>query len=478
LRFIQEFIDLMVPHKHLAKPVEYDEVREHCQRATQKVAFDAANMDPRDIDEGRTEVFVKAESYDDVKDPRIISNTRGPQKPRYAAFVYRVAEVLRNCPWYAFGKTPVEIAGRVAEICEAAQNVAKTDFSRMDGRVSKRARLFEQMFMLALFDKLYHVELLALLGSQHTRRAVTTFGVKYDTFWARLSGSHETADFNSLLNALIAFISFRLMGHDAGTAFALLGIYAGDDGLSANVDPSIYADAAARMDQVLDIELVKRGDPGVAFLAREYGPYAWHGQPDSMCDFKRSLLKIHVTTSLPPNISPLQKLGEKLIGLHLSDPNTPFIKELVSVFRIVHSDWFPKFPDMQLKIAGWWAQYDADVQYPNENVADWMSDVIRKQLPDFNATRFLAWVADVQAGRASILSAPVCSDDPPKPKPKKDVVINNDVLKPDSKKICRAFLSAGGCKFKDCKYQHLARVDKPCKYGDACKHKDGCIFKH
>ena len=173
-----------------------------------------------------------------MTDPRAISQIEGPVKLAYSQFIYALSDALKGFEWYAFGKTPRKIAERIAQLCFRAESHAdNTDYSRQDGRVNEVVRLFERMLMLALFHPSFHVEMLKLMRSQTGLRARTTFGVKYDTGYARASGSPETSAFNTILNAFIAYLAFRMTRVDGRylkpeEAWARLGIYGGDDSLT------------------------------------------------------------------------------------------------------------------------------------------------------------------------------------------------------------------------------------------------------
>jgi len=102
--------------------------------------------------------FLKAEVYGigSVKDPRIITTGNGKDKLCFSQYCYRLADVLKGEAWYAFGKTPLQVAERVADICEHSESVVLTDFSRMDGRVNNVSRMLVKAVMLRMFRPEYH----------------------------------------------------------------------------------------------------------------------------------------------------------------------------------------------------------------------------------------------------------------------------------------------------------------------------------
>ena len=82
-----------------------------------------------------------------------------------------------------------------------------------------------------------------------------------------------------------------------------------------------------------------------------------------------------------------QKLYDKSFAYHLSDLNTPIIGAFVK--RVLQI-----YPRLQFKnVTNMWnVVTDACVQYPNQNT-DWAWEVVTRDMPDFDVSRFLSWVA-------------------------------------------------------------------------------------
>jgi len=137
-------------------------------------------------------------------------------------------------------------------------------------------------------------------------------------------------------------------------------------------------------------DVVKRGDIGVSFLSRNYSNRVWWNDPSSMCDIRRTLLKVHLTGR--GYTDALDKLVTKAFCLSLTDGNTPIVKEYVSkVFALC--------PDHVLSLKhsfertgehSWWAQYDESVQFPNNNDSGWMDVEVQAAFPEINRTEFQA----------------------------------------------------------------------------------------
>lgn len=207
IKCMEEFLEFLIPDPGQLHPVSAEEVRNRQSRPSQRrIIEDAEFRDPDDV----VKSFMKCESYSGPNDPRLISTIDGVRKVSYSAVMYAAADVLKSAEWYAFGKTPLEIAFRVAAILRDKTRAVNTDFSRFDGRLSQILRDLELMFLLRAFRSCYHVRLDELHKSQYNLKAFATFGTMYETGTARASGSPETACFNSLANGFVAYLTRRL----------------------------------------------------------------------------------------------------------------------------------------------------------------------------------------------------------------------------------------------------------------------------
>lgn len=409
-----EFAKLMFPEKGVLVPQGVELVYARQARPTQRALLNAA------ISMGHNvvrvlKVFLKREAYSGPKDPRIISTVNPSDKLHYSRFLYSLSDYLKSCEWYAFGRTPVEVANKVAALCVSSTKWAvNTDFSRFDGRVSPAIRHFERVVMMRAFHKDYHSEMHDLMRSQFGLCAYSTFGVGYEQGTARASGSAETSAFNSMANAFVAYMALRGT-RERGVyltpqkAYDRLGIYGGDDGLTMDVSPAVYTNAAIRIGQKLECEPVERGSFGVKFLARIYGPEVWFGDTNSCCDLPRQLAKFHCTAVLPSTVTPLQRMVEKSMGFYLMDRHTPIIGPLVSkVVQRMHVDT-EKAPDEWARnVRPWASQCDLAAQYPNRP-CDWFDTYLHSVLPNFDVGLFNEWLEAVQEPE-QLLSPPLCCE--------------------------------------------------------------------
>lgn len=442
LLVIEEFIDRLFPQSGLLHPVEYETVVERQSRPSQRrLLVDAENTVAM---KRRIKSFVKNEPYPEPKAPRMISQINTHDKVEYSQLTYALCDWMHDAPsasWYAFAKKPREIAEEIAAICADADYVIKTDFSRFDGRVSSLLRHLERQVLLRAFGPQYHGRILEIHRSQYTLPAISKNGVAYDTIYARNSGSPETSLFNSIANAFVNFLAFRMMHAgssylQADAAYGRLGIYGGDDGLTANLPPALFNKAAASVGQSAKTEKVRRGELGVMFLARCYGPNVWYGDANSCCDVARQVAKFHTSVTLPPSISPLEKLVTKLRAFALTDANTPVFRTWIRAVE----DWLAAHTDaaaaLEAKIAGhevllatikpWGVQEhpDASVQYPNED-SGWMEQVLDDGMPGFDLARFESWCANMTS--IDVLSPPICWT-APKPDVKDFYIVGDEAI--------------------------------------------------
>nr|APG76470.1 hypothetical protein [Hubei noda-like virus 3] len=394
---MDEFIQLLLMgEKHFLSPCSVADVYEKQDRPTQRRILDRAQHENSNSIAAN---FGKKEAYGKPTDPRMITTINPKDKLEYSQFIYPLADMLKKHDWYAFGKSPAETAQRVADICQSAEfNAGITDFSRMDGNVDSRARTLEKRLMARAFKYEFIPKLLALMRKQYNLRGVTKFGFKYETGWARSSGSAETSAFNTILNAFIAYLGYRKT-MDINKAWEMLGIYGGDDGLSKDMVVDHMSSAAARMGQTLTCEVVERSAFGISFLSRHYGPNVWTGDTNSCCDILRQLSKFHLTVQLPSNISPAQKLLEKSYAFSLTDTNTPIIGEFVT--RAL--DLWPKRLTFDNALNIWGIEENKSRQYPN-TYQSWMDDLVTKQLPNFHRDNFSSWLHTTD--KVSIMRCP------------------------------------------------------------------------
>jgi hypothetical protein len=464
IQYTQEFIELLIPHDeaHKCVPVDMDEVYDRQNRPAQRRLIDEGAFYGPDLAKKREiNPFMKAEAHAEVKPPRNISVINPSDKINYSCYIYALSELFKkNAPWYAFGKTPVEIARRVSQVCSGAQtHCANSDLSRFDGRLSAAFRYLERVFLLRAFDCSGDLasKIVDLHSSQFGLRGRGKYGTSYDSGFSRLSGSPETALFNSLANAFIVYVTFRKCNVSKLASWSRLGIYGGDDGLTADLHIAKYIEVAASLGMKTTTEKVAKGELGIKFLARMYSPDVWNGSLASCCDMKRQLSKFHATTKLPSNVTCDLKLIEKARGFFLSDHNTPVIGELarkvmqlttvssngdevVSSYLNAGEDLVfdsgtmaniaarPVIDDYSSRLVRNYASLaDPKDQYPNED-SGWMEDLLLREIPTFSFSRLRDHLARVTT-LTELRSCPLCAE-PERPKTSVPVIVQEERVEP------------------------------------------------
>ena len=382
-RLMAEFVEHLIPEPYQASPVSEDFVREKQARPAQKTILDrAVNLGPHF--KNRIQAFPKKETATKFGPLRLISPVGDKLKLDLSKFSYVLTEHLKGVNAYAFGKTPPEIAAAVASVCASAESVLTTDFSKMDGHTAPACRDLERMVLLRLFSREYHEELVELHNKTVGQKAYLPFDISYNTGFARCSGEPPTSAFSTIINLFIIYCAYRNSGMQSKLAWKSTmegSIAGGDDGIVRNLSAEVITKAAERVGQVLTSDSFSRGDPGVNFLSRFYGPGVWYGDVNSMCDLKRQLAKFHTSHNLPVTIHPSVKLKEKCLSFVRTDANTPIIGQfckdaLVALMREGVDVTSGKHNKYGLRT--YWSLKETN--FPNE-FGDWMNDLAMEQLP-------------------------------------------------------------------------------------------------
>jgi len=429
-----EFVELLIPEPNQIDPVDVDFLYDQQSKPTQRRILET--LLPGDYIKRVVAAFVKKETYGELKAMRLISQICGNDKAAYSLFIYAFTEkVLKHQPWYAFGKTPQQIALRIAEVCGlAVEDVSNSDFSKFDGHGSNLMRELEALVLNRAFRHQYKEEVLKLHRTQYGLKAFVQTPdpmdlVTYDSEEARLSGSPETSSFNGVVNAFVSYLQFRLNRPDGTSlsplaAWKKLGMYGGDDGLTADVHISNYIRAAQMIGQVLTVDKVKKHCIGVKFLARVYSPDVWSGDVNTCCDLPRQLTKLHVTVQLGHGVTPLMKLLEKCRAYWLTDKNTPILGDFVRKARFLLNGEFVANPQTA-PMRAWCTSFSEESQYRNEP-ADWMMEYVHSVMPNCDFKRFMTWLEKVNSLHA--LLTPPLLQEPTEAKPKSTVVINGELV--------------------------------------------------
>lgn len=424
LNTIDEFVAFVSPRAHELVPVGLDELMENQSTPSQRsILNNATGMVFAMCNKVLS--FVKKEAYASPNDPRVISTLQPLIKHDYSMYIYAAAKTIASHPWYAFAKPPIELSARVVEVVSDAQTAAVTDFSRYDGRMDYIARLVEKCFLLRTFARQYHNDILELHEHTYKLQGIGRFGTRYETNYARNSGVTDTAAFNTLINAFVNYLAIRMerrgdgtfsSPEEAWTRLCRTGLFGGDDGLVADPAPTLPK-AAAMLHHKLTIDIIPRGQLGITFLARVFGPDVWYGDNASMCDLPRQLAKFHTSPNLPANVTPLMKIAEKARSFHLTDANTPIIGPFVT--RVCELTLSRPDDSALDGIRRWGDDVERDLQWPNPP-RDWYFEVARQGLPGLSYSRFVRYVREMDA--RNMLSPPLLMEVPRHPTKARGVV--------------------------------------------------------
>jgi hypothetical protein len=407
--FASEFAEMMVP-KELAgriEPYGNDQVMSKQTRPNQKQLFQrylGGEGGPHE----QLRCFIKKEPYNGCADPRVITPVDVATKIEYLGFIHAFCdEVAKKAKWYASGMTPNTIATRVAGICSnAEESITPSDYSRFDGHVQPIVRIAAKACLIRAF-KPEHKDRLLRLYNGVTKRRANLDGVKYDIGFCQASGSPDTSVAASIENAFMHYVAFRKMGLSQKKAYAALGVYLGDDGLTADIDLAVLTQVSKRCGHVLKANVVPRGDLGVNFLSRFYGPGVWNGNPNSCIDIARQLRKFHVTAKM--DVDSAVKLGEKALSLWYTDRDTPAIATLVrrslELLQINPRNRDPLTDRYGLR--SWSSKAPLSNQYPN-TYEPWMMALLEEQLPGFDLNRLRKFCRRCKSVEQFLTKMPLC----------------------------------------------------------------------
>lgn len=344
---------------------------------------------------------MKGETGSGLKAPRLITQMKPSSKVQWARFMYALADFSKDKAWYGF-KIPMKISERVAALVANAQTACMTDYSRFDGRVSPAVREFERMLLTAIFSRDREL-VLKIAATQYNLKCTSSHGAKFKSATQRASGSAETSVLNTIFNAFVAFCAFRQDKKSPEEAYAALGIYGGDDGLTPDA-PAHYSETATSLGAKLTSDVVKRGEQGITFLARYYAPTTWNlppGEPgQSCCDIQRQLSKFHTTPVKKEDY--VRLFHEKVHSYWLTDENTPLIGDLVRRAKQLGSTITKKSGPLR-----WNDRYEKNEQSPNLNTEGWMTELVQKQMPNFNFALFDESLKKAKTIK-DLMNLPVC----------------------------------------------------------------------
>jgi len=339
LTYAKQFVDEVIGDKKgVGAPLEIQEVVELQSRPTQRGRSDKVLQWIGAISPVSVRAFMKGESYQKPGDPRNISTVGAEHTLQLSAYTYAFKrDVLYRQPWYMPGKKPAQIADRIVTLARSFRVLSETDYSRLDGTVSRWLRTHvERASYLAWVAERFKTELSSLLQAEINPRACTSNGLAYEPESSVLSGSPLTTDSNTNTCTFVAYCAGREAGLNHQKAFDLLGAAAGDDGVSPI--KAVYLERAAGH-LGLTLKCIRREDGHVNFLGRVFYD-AGAGGNGSIQDPLRTWRKLHLSFA-PPTISDGQALANRAVGYLSLDPAVPVVSDWCrAVLRFVRQEGF------------------------------------------------------------------------------------------------------------------------------------------
>jgi len=340
LGFAAEFARLLIPKAHSIAPIRVHDVIVAQSRPSQRLKNKiAAKKLSHFLSKPAITIssFQKGEVYSALKDPRNISTLPAEHCLIYSQYTRPFSDHLKTTPWYAFGMHPRKVGARIVFIARTSDEVIETDFSRFDGTHSQGLYHLELALLLRAFPVEEHATIRTIHQQMVSAKAWTKHGCDYDMGGSRASGSADTSLFNSIDNAFVAYSAFRNDGKKPEEAYAALGLYGGDDGITPDLDCSVYEKTAADLQLRLKAT-VHPAHARTSMLGRIY-PAPADG-PQNMADLPRQLAKLHVCASRDPQVWKTI-VADRARGILAWDPDTPVLSHWARLALRTHDSKSP-----------------------------------------------------------------------------------------------------------------------------------------
>jgi hypothetical protein len=309
------------------------------------------------------------------------------------------AAAMKACPWMACGLTPVETQEAVVRVCVGKDFITDTDFSAQDATIDLNKRSIELMLLLQLFDEQWHPLIKDWHYTDYCGRVIYgdpgTKRVKHDFDGSRGSGSPFTTLGNTPLTGLFAYVSLRLSGKQTDDAWSSLGIYSGDDGITADLPPA-YCDQAA---EFLGF-LVKSSENRtyIPFLGRHYFDPI-NGETSSIQSPLRTLSKLHTTLLNIEEFTAEEAVIMKAICLQVTDKHSdffgPWSKKILEDAQKAQASCVQDLKAKVLKYPGLHPYFAITALKSNSTFRNSPGDfeeLFELEMPGFDWSKFRAWL--------------------------------------------------------------------------------------
>jgi hypothetical protein len=337
--------------------------------------------------------FLKRESGD-PNDPRLIgqfADESAGQKAYWSAVCISLTTLFKPCRWYAFGKSPTDVADSVTGVFQGEESALLTDCSRMDATINLDHRWAERELLLACFNKRHHAKISAVHQTMYDRKRRLGETV-YENSYRRVSGEPGTSAMNTYLKALCFYTAYVSAGCSYEQAWDLLGVYGGDDGASRNVFKQHVSATAIRHGLKLKMVEVHKDaekplDRCVEFLSRRFMP--WNGDNNSCACTLRLLAGMPTTGQM--DVEPSVIAFTKASSIILNDGNSPYVGPLL---RRLVTDLQGTRALEDVRNISWWGHMAIKYEsgFPNE-YQDWMLAAADQELMFPASADFHAWAA-------------------------------------------------------------------------------------
>ena len=190
----------------------------------------------------------------------------------------------------------------------------------------------------------------------------------------------------------------------------------GDDNITFDVKRESMIKAAEMVGQDFETSTVPFGKP-FSFLSRKFTKDIWTGDLASHCDVIRTVSKFNLTSRLPDNVTPTEKLIEKSMAYYKTDRNTPVIGDIVCrVHDLTNGFKGIEKSKHHDSIVNFFSKYDEEVQFNNLLNTDHLGEIYQLIEPFFDYTGFALHVSSCKT-LDDILALPMFDNrtiDPPK----------------------------------------------------------------
>lgn len=390
-RCMSEFSKFVVAENKIS-PWTLDMVLDHQDGPLQKRRNEIDKWDVwHQPDKTKIRAMVKIEPLANVNHDRNIATMRAKYVLALSTITMATSEYLKKkFKWYGAGQKPVTIAHRMVELARQARTLdgvkqlCAADVSKMDAAKHPQITVWLVTNIMTRLCSVKRREVLKLCKEEALASATTSEGVPYAVACSQLSGSPTTTLANTITNAFMSYLAYRIENFDPAQSFGMLGIYVGDDSVSHNSATSIV-EAGKQMGYKVEADMFCIGQ-NVPFLSRYF--YAlWEGGPFSVQDPIRLLRKLHLSLA-PKGVSAKQAAADKARGIAELDCFVVFYRKLYETIRKITG-----LEGDAMRGSGYMAkQYLADGGWPSDGRANeiWAS------MTQFNPEIFINWLDKVK----------------------------------------------------------------------------------